>query len=106
MTKIGSRQSSMVSGAHGPSINATLNAPRLTVCGRGFLPGRAVIIRVIESDEMTSYFQYLADPGGELTATLPTAIPQGALRISATDGRRDPTDETGIWWTDTDTITW
>ena len=93
-------------GSAGPTIAAVLTPPQLTVTGHGFLAGHAVIIRVIDADETANFFECTADLAGDLSAILPTSIPHGTLHISATDSRPDPTDETGVRWTNTDTMTW
>jgi len=90
----------------GPAITAVVTPPQLVVTGQGFLPGQWVTIRVIEPDEMANYFQYPADLAGDLVAALPTSISHGTLHISATDSRADPSDESGVHWSNTDTITW
>jgi hypothetical protein len=99
-------RSSVAAGGDRPTITAALTPPQLRVTGHGFLPGHGVTIRVIDPDETANYFHYAADVSGDLLATLPTSIPHGTLHISATDSRPDPTDETGVRWTNTDTITW
>jgi hypothetical protein len=101
-----SAESSVASDGEGPTIATALIPPQLRVIGRGFLPGHGVTIRVIDADETANYFQYTADNSGDLDAALPASIPRGMLHISATDSRPDPTDETGVRWTNTDTITW
>jgi hypothetical protein len=97
--------SSRVSGRD-PRIDVEVTPPQLTVVACGFLPGHGVTIRVIDPDETANYFQYTADSAGELIAILPTSIPHGTLQISATDSRLDPTDESGVGWTKTATISW
>jgi hypothetical protein len=77
------------------------------VTGHGFLPPEhGVTIRVIDPDETATYLKYTADVCGDLVAALATSIPHGTLHVSATDSRPDPTDETGLRWTNTDTVTW
>jgi hypothetical protein len=61
---------------------------------------------VVLPDETVTYFEYTVDASGDLVVTLPTSIPHGTVRISATDRRPDPSDETGVRWTDADTVTW
>jgi hypothetical protein len=106
VTDIDAGQSSVASRGEGPTITTTQTPPQLRVTGHGFLPGHAVTIRIIDADEIANYLQYTADAVGDLLATLPTSIPHGTLHISATDSRSDATDETGVRWTNTDTITW
>jgi hypothetical protein len=101
-----SMHSSIISGGEKPIIIAAPAPPHVTVTGQGFLPGRGVTIRVLEHDGTTSYFLFTADARGRLVAPLPTTIPHGVLRISATDSRADSSDETGVRWTNTDTISW
>lgn len=98
--------SSDSTGGNGPTITASATPPQLLVTGRGFRPRCRVTVRVIDPDQTTTYFQYTADVAGDLTATLPTVIPHGAVHISATDRRPDAGDETGVRWTNTDTVTW
>jgi hypothetical protein len=102
----GSAQPSVVSGSEGPTIAAVPGPAQVVVTGHGFLPGRGVTIRVIDPDAMANYFQYTADVSGDLAASLPTSISHGTLHISATDGRPDPTDQTGLRWTNTYAVTW
>jgi hypothetical protein len=106
MIDSGSAQSSGTSGREGPTITAAPAPPQVIVTGHGFLPRHGVTIRVIDPDETANYFQYTADVVGDLVAPLPTSVPHGTLHISATDGRPDPTDETCVRWTNTNTITW
>lgn len=81
-------------------------ALQLLVTGRGFLPGREATVRVVNPDQTITYFQHDADHSGELVVTLPAPTPHGTPRISATDSHPDPDDETGVRWTNTDTVTW
>ena len=97
---------SVACGGDGPTISVEVTPPELRVVARGFMPGRGVTIRVIDPEETANYFQYTADLAGELVADLPTSIPHGTLHISATDSRPDPTDETGVRWTNSDTVSW
>jgi hypothetical protein len=106
MTDSDSPEFLVASGAEAPTITAAPTPPQVIVTGHGFLPGHGVTIRVIDPDETANYFGYTADLSGDLVAALPTTIPHGTLHISATDGRPDPTDETGVRWTNTSTITW
>lgn len=106
MTDSDSRQSAVASGDEGPTISAAPTPPQVIVTGHGFLPGHGVTVRVIEPDETANYFQYSADVSGDLVAALPSTIPHGTLHVSATDSRPDPTDVTGVRWTNTATITW
>lgn len=99
-------QQSVAAGHERPTITVTASPPQVIVNGHAFLPGHGVTIRVIDQEETTNYFQYSADLSGDLTAALPTTIPRGTLHISATDNRPDPTDVTGIRWTNTSIITW
>lgn len=96
----------MTSGGNRPTIAIRVIAPQLLVSGAGFLPGGQITVRVVNPDGTVSYFQYAADASGELVAALPTPVPHGTLHISATDNRPDPGDETGVRWTDTDTVSW
>ncbi|TQF68289.1 hypothetical protein FK531_14370 [Rhodococcus spelaei] len=93
-------------GGEHPTIAADRTPPQLRVTGHGFLPRHGVTIRVLDPEDTTSYFQYVADGDGDLDARLPTTLPHGTLQISATDDRPDPTDDTGRLWTNTDTLTW
>lgn len=106
MTESDSSPLSVGSTGEGPTISAASTPPQVVITGHGFLPGHGVTIRVIEPDDTANYFQYAADVCGDLVAALPTTIPHGTLRISATDSRRDSTDQTGLRWTSTTTITW
>jgi hypothetical protein len=106
MTDSKSRQSTAATGQEGPTIRADRTPPQVIVTGHGFLPGHGVTIRVIDPEKTANYFQYIADASGDLTAALPTTIPHGTLHISATDSRPDLTDESGLRWTNTNTITW
>ena len=106
MTNSGSAQSSVASGPEGPAITAAPTPPQVVVTGHGFLPRHGVTIRAIDPDETANYFQYSTDVSGDLIAALPTSIPHGTLHISATDGRPDPTDETGVRWSNTSIVTW
>lgn len=96
----------MTSGGNGPTIAIQVVAPQLLVSGRGFLPGGQITVRVENPDGTVTYFQYAADASGEVAAALPTPIPHGTVHISATDSRPDLGDETGMRWTDTDTVSW
>lgn len=102
----GSAQPSVAFGLEGPTITAALAPPQVVVIGHGFLSGHGVTIRVVDPDATANYFQYTADVSGDLVADLPTSIPHGTLHISATDGRPDLTDQTGLQWTNTYAITW
>jgi hypothetical protein len=106
MTESDSAPSSALSGGEGPTISAAPTPLQVIVTGHGFLPAHGVIVRVIDIDETANYFQYTADVSGDLVAVLPTSIPHGTLHISATDSRPDPTDQTGVRWTNTDKISW
>jgi len=101
-----SARSAAGSGGKSPAISAAVTPPQLIVTGHRFSPHQWVTIRVIDSDEMTNYFEYLTDAAGDLVAALPTSISRGILQISATDGQADPGDETGLRWTNTDTMIW
>lgn len=89
-----------------PTITASVMAPQLLVTGRGFLPGCEVTVRLVDADQATSYLQHDADRCGNLAVTFPAPTLHGTLRVSATDSCPDPDDETGVRWTNTDTVTW
>jgi hypothetical protein len=101
-----STPSSVPSGDDGPVLSVDVTPPQLVVVARGFLPGHGITIRVVEADDTANYFQYTSDLSGHLTACLPSSISHGTLAISATDGQPDPTDTTGVRWTNTHTVRW
>lgn len=106
MANGGAEPSPGPAGGNGPTITGSAMPQQLLVTGHGFLPGCGVTVRLIDADQIITYFRFTADASGDLVATLPTSIPHGTLHISATDSRSDPCDETGLHWTDTDTVSW
>jgi hypothetical protein len=72
------------------------------VSGSGFTPNQDVRIRVVDDALNERDFHQSADGSGNLNARL--AIPcaaGGGLHFSATDGRPDPSDLTGLLWSNT-----
>ncbi|MBS9535428.1 hypothetical protein KIH27_17730 [Mycobacterium sp. M1] len=96
----------MGAAGNGPTITARAMTPQLLVTGRGFLPGSEVTIRMIGPDGTSTFVQQDADRSGALAIGIPAPTPHGSLCISATDSLPDPDDETGVRWTNTDTVAW
>lgn len=106
VTDTDSGQPTVAFGGEAPAITAAMTPPHVIVTGHGFLPNYGVTVCVIDPDGTSNYFQYTADASGDVIAALPTTLPHGTLQIAATDYRPDPTEETGVRWSNTVTMTW
>ncbi len=77
-----------------------------TVTGSGFKPGAQVRIRVADLALQSRSFLQSANAKGKLKAKLSFPVLSGRpLYFSATDGRPDRADLTGVLWSNTVTVT-
>jgi hypothetical protein len=75
------------------------------VTGSGFSPNKDVRIRVVDDVLNERDFHQSADGFGKLNARLGIPCNSGlGLHFSATDGRPDPSDLTGVLWSNTFTM--
>ena len=73
-----------------------------TVTGSGFSPNKDVRIRVVDDALNERDFHQSADGSGKLNARLGMGCNSGGtLHFSATDGRADHSDLTGVLWSNT-----
>jgi hypothetical protein len=89
-----------------PSINVSSQGSganaRFTVAGSGFLANKTVTIRVVDDSFNGTTFQQSSDASGHLSATVSLPCTSRlSLHFSATDGRRDASDATGVLWSNT-----
>jgi hypothetical protein len=89
-----------------PSINVSSrgsgSGAQFTVTGSGFLPNKTVTVRVVDAAFNMSSFQQSSDASGNITANLSIPCSSASpLHFSATDGRPDPSDLTGVLWSNT-----
>ncbi len=70
-----------------------------TITGSGFVPNSTVTIRVVDESLNQRSFSQSAAANGDLNARISLPCTSGGtLHFSATDGRPDPTDLTGVLW--------
>jgi hypothetical protein len=88
-----------------PRISVSVPQSRtFLVQGSGFLPATTVTIRV--ADDFLNpnlYFTTTSTPSGTISATLSIPCNPGRLHFTATDGRPNPGDFTGRFWSNTAT---
>jgi hypothetical protein len=93
--------------AERPQISVQSNGDgSFRVSGSGFLPNTTVFIRVVDDvlNQLTFYQGSTADGRLEFPTGRICVFP-GRLYFSANDGRPDPTDLTGVLWSNTVTTT-
>jgi hypothetical protein len=92
-----------------PTINVTRldsGAAPYEVTGSGFQGGANVRIRVVIAIGAEGDFQNTAKPDGSLDAKInPGCVSGAVLHFSATDGRANSADLTGVLWSNTFNVT-
>ena len=89
-----------------PQISVSSQSGTFAVSGSGFLATTNVTIRVVDDAFNTLTFRQSTDSTGQLSATLPISCVSGlSLHFSATDSRPNPSDLTGVLWSNTITTT-
>jgi hypothetical protein len=84
------------------SSSGSGQAALFVVSGSGFSPNHDVRIRVVDDVLNERDFNQSTDSGGRLNARVGIPCNSGlAMHFSATDGRSDPTDLTGLLWSNT-----
>jgi hypothetical protein len=76
------------------------------IMGTGFLPNRAVTIRIAHTDDdVVDYLTDISDADGNLNAALPETAVTETGHIAVTDHRHDPDGDGGLLWSNTVIVT-
>jgi hypothetical protein len=83
-----------------PVISASRG--QVFITGAGFLPNRAVTVRITYiGEDIVDYLTYITDADGRLSAPLPETAVTETVHISVTDHRLDPAGDGGVLWSNT-----
>ncbi len=93
-----------------PNISASFDKYKvLTITGSGFLPSQPVQVRLVRDADATSNTGTIeSGADGSISTTEPSYLlpPSGEyVDLSATDGRADKSDATGVLWSNTVRLT-
>jgi hypothetical protein len=83
-----------------PVISAARGQALIT--GTGFLPNRAVTVRITgTAEDIVDYLTYISDSEGCLCAPLPETAITETTHVDVTDHRLDPAGGGGLLWSNT-----